>query len=264
MRFEHQIALVVGSACGMGRETVKKLVEEGATVIAYDLRDDMLETLKEEVQGMPGSCLPFVADANDAARRTECIRMIQEKFGRLDILAYVAGAYDFLTPALETDDELWDYVMNVNISSPFRFCREALPLMMDHEGRAASIIMVSSVGGYHGSIAGAAYVASKHAILGLVKNLAYTYRPNNVRVNAVVPGTHATSITENASLIWPDREPINETGMELYALKGATSINEIPALDPIGPANAICYLASEDAFSISGAELKVDGGWTSF
>lgn len=264
MRFENQIALVVGSACGMGRETVKKMVAEGATVIAYDVRDDMLETLGEELKGAVGSYVPFVADANDAAKRTECINMIKDKYGRLDILAYVAGAYDFLAPAMETDDALWDYVMDVNINSPFRFSREALPLMINHEGRSASIIMVSSVGGYHGSIAGPAYVASKHAIVGLIRNLAYTYRPNNVRANLVVPGTHATSITENAMMIWPDRDPINETGMELYALKGATSINEISALDPVGPANAICYLASEDAFSVSGAELKVDGGWTSF
>lgn len=264
MRFENQIALVVGSACGMGRETVLKLVREGATVVAYDMRDDELATLAEEVKGAPGAMIPFVGEAIDGAKRKECISLIKEKFGRLDLLAYVAGAYDFLCPLEETDDELWDYVINVNLSAPFRFARDAMPLLADHEGRSASIVVVASVGGYYGSIAGPAYVSSKHALLGLMKNLAYTYQGHNVRVNAVVPGTHATSITENAMIVWPDRDPINENGMEIFALGGANSINKIPALDPVGPANAICYLASDDAFSVSGAELKVDGGWTSF
>lgn len=264
MRFKDDVILVIGTGTGMGHAAAVQLVKEGAHVIGYDLLDEEQDELLEEVQGAAGTYEKFVADITDAAKRKEVVELIQSKYGKLDSLAYVAGAYDFQTPAHNTDDALWDYVMDVNCSAIFRMVREALPLLTDHEGKAANILIVASVGGVLGSSAGAAYIASKHAALGLMKNLAYTYRKKNIRVNAINPGTHVTGITANASEKWPDRDLIDPDGMEPYVLKGCNSINECEPGEPEDVAAAICFLLSEEACYISGAELTVDGDWTTF
>ena len=264
MRFKDNIALVVGSATGMGRETVIKLVKEGAHVIAFDLLSDELEELKEVLKDEPGTLEPFVGDINDAGKRREVVAYIKAKYNKLDTLAYIAGVLDLMTPPEELDDELWNYVMDVNVNSTFRMVREALPLLKDHEGRAANIVIVASVGGVFGSTAGTAYITSKHAVLGLMKNLAWTYRENNIRVNAVNPGAVATQIMGNAMLKWPDRDPMHPAGIEKYVLKGGNTLGEGILGDPEDIADAICFLISDEAKFISGTELTVDGGWTSF
>lgn len=264
MRFKDQVVLVVGSATGMGRATVTKLVAEGAHVIAFDVRADALDELCQEIPGGPGTLEPIVGDVNDAAARRHVIEAVRERYGRLDTLAYIAGVLDFMTPVHALDDELWDYVMDVNVNSVFRMVREALPLLKDHADRPANIVIVASVGGVYNSTAGAAYITSKHAVLGLMKHLAWTYKGNNIRVNAVNPGAIATSILENAMLKWPDRDPMHADGVELFVNQGANVLGQGIMGDPEDIAAAICFLISDEARFICGAELTVDGGWTSF
>lgn len=264
MKFKDNVALVVGSATGMGRATVTQLVKEGAHVIAFDVRDDALEELEEEVKNEPGTFEPFVGDITDGEKRKAVVAFIQEKYGRLDTLAYVAGALDLMTPVHTLDDALWDYVMDVNVNSVFRMAREALPLLKDHEGRAANIIIVASVGGVFHSTAGAAYTTSKHAVLGLMKHLAWSYKDNNIRVNAVNPGAIASSILENAMLKWPDRDPMHPDGIEMFVNKGGNTLGQGIMGDPEDIVEAICFLISDEAKFICGAELTVDGGWTTF
>jgi len=264
MKFKDNVVLVVGSATGMGEATVRKLLSEGAHVIAFDLREDALEELGEDIKDEPGTFEPYVGDVNDAEKRKGAIAFIKEKYGRLDTLAYVAGTLDLMTPLHLCDDELWDYVMDVNVNSTFRMVREALPLLLDHEDKTANIVIVGSVGGIYGATAGAAYITSKHAVLGLMKNIAWTYKDRNLRVNAVNPGSVATSILENAMLRWPDRSPMHPEGNEPFVTKGAVSLGLGIMGDAEDIADAICFLISDEAKFICGAELTVDGGWTSF
>ncbi len=264
MKYKDNVALVVGSATGMGRATVIKLVKEGAHVIAFDLLSEELEELREELKNEPGTFEPFVGDITDGKKRKGVVSFIKDKYGKLDTLAYIAGVLDFMTPAHELDDALWDYVMDVNVNSTFRMVREALPLLKDHEGRSANIVIVASVGGVFGSTAGAAYITSKHAVLGLMKNLAWTYKDNNIRVNAVNPGAIATQILGNAQLKWQDRDPMHPDGIEKYVINGGNKLGEGILGDPEDIAEAICFLISDEAKFICGAELTVDGGWTTF
>ena len=265
MRFLNDVVLVIGTGTGMGHATAIQLMREGAHVIGYDLLDEEQDEIPEEAGDVPGTYEKFVADITDAAKRKEVVELIRQKYGKLDSLVYVAGVYDFQTPAHNTEDDLWDYVMDVNCSSVFRMVREALPMLRGHEGKSSNIIIVGSVGGIFGATAGAAYIASKHAVLGLAKNLAYTYRAENIRVNVVNPGTHVTGITMNAQEKWgEDRDLIDPDGLGLYVLKGSNSINECEPGEPEGVSEAICFLMSEAASYICGAELTVDGGWTTF
>jgi NAD(P)-dependent dehydrogenase (short-subunit alcohol dehydrogenase family) len=263
MRFKDNVALVVGSATGMGRSTVLQLVNEGANVIAFDLLGEKLEELSAELVDAPGTLEPYVGDITNGDKRKGVINYIQENYGRIDTLAYIAGAMDFMAPAHAMEDEVWDYVMDVNVNAAFKIIREALPLMLDHEGRSASIVIVSSVGGVVASSSGVAYITSKHAVLGLAKNLAYSYRINNIRVNAVNPGAFTTSIMENTALKWPGRSPLHPDGIPLFYKGGINTLRgSIPAGDPQYVADAICFLISDEAKYISGTELTVDGGWS--
>lgn len=264
MKFEDNVALVVGSATGMGRATVTKLVKEGANVIAFDLLGERLDELKSELSSEPGTLEAFVGDVNDAEKRKGVIAYAQEKYGKLDTLVYVAGVVDFMTPAHAVDDELWNYVMDVNVNSAFRIIRDALPLMKDHEGRAANIVIVASVGGVVSSSSGTAYITSKHAILGLMKNLAWTYKENNIRVNSVNPGAFNTEIMDNAKIKWPERAAAHPEGIVPYYKGGVSSLRGSLVGQPEYIADAISFLISDEAKFIVGAELTVDGGWTSF
>ena len=263
MRFKDRIILVVGSATGMGRSTVVQLVKEGARVIAFDLLENELNSLKDELANEAGTMDLYVGDITDDEKRKGVIAFIKEKYGTLDDLLYIAGALDFMSPAHTQEDQIWDYVMDVNVSSAFRTVREALPLLIDHEGPAANIILVSSLGGFVSSSAGVAYITSKHAVLGLMKNLAYTYKFNNVRVNAINPGSFSTSIMQNAMLRWPGRSPVDPAGAPLYHKGGINTMRgDIPLGDPQYIADAICFLISDEAKYICGIALTVDGGFT--
>ncbi|HKM28971.1 MAG TPA: SDR family NAD(P)-dependent oxidoreductase [Anaerovoracaceae bacterium] len=264
MRFKDDVILVVGGACGMGNATVKQLLGEGAHVICYDIRDDAMEELAEEVKELPGTLETFTADVNDGVKRKEIAQYIKNKFGKLDSLVYAAGVLDCMVPADDLDDELWDYVMDVNVNSTFRMVRETLPLLLDNEGKAANIVIIGSVGGFIGSSAGPAYITSKHAVLGLAKNLAFTYRRRNLRVNVVNPGSIMTSILENAMNKWPDRDLVHPEGVKLYTDMGAVSLGYDLSGEAEDIANAICFLLAPESKFICGAELTVDGGWASF
>ena len=263
--------LVVGGACGMGAATVCELYRQGADLVVLDINEEAWEELVED-EGLDGGAgtLHFVAgDVNDPAVRQEAVDYAKAEFGTLDSLLYVAGVLDLMSPAHKTDDELWDYVMDVNVNSCFRMCRDCLPMLWDHEGLPSNIVIVGSVGGVIGSSAGAAYIASKHAVLGLARNLAHTYRFRNVDVNVVNPGACVTDILGNAMEKWPDRDVMDVEGNELYNVRGAVSLgvdydgNNITGW-PEDIANAILYLISDEASYVNGAVLTVDGGWTSF
>ena len=266
-----KVILVVGGACGMGAETVCRLYREGAKLVVLDLNEEAWEELveDEELTDGPGT-IDFVGgDVCDASVRQAAIDIVKEKYGTLDSLLYIAGVLDLMCPAHKTDDELYDYVMDVNVNSCFRMCRDCLPLLWDHEGLPANICIVGSVGGQVGSSAGAAYITSKHAVLGLARNLAHTYRFRNVRTNVVNPGACVTDILGNAMEKWPDRDVMDLEGNEIYNVRGAVSLgvdwdgNNMTGF-PEDIANAILYLISDEAHYVNGAQLNVDGGWTSF
>jgi len=270
--YKDKVTLVVGGACGMGAETVCRLVREGAHVVVLDLNQEAMEELieDEELLDGPGTLECVYGDVCNPAVRAAALDVISQKYeGHLDNLLYIAGVLDLTCPAHKTDDELWDYVMDVNVNSCFRLVRDALPMLWDHEGMPANIVIVGSVGGIVGSSSGAAYITSKHAVHGLAMNLAHTYRFRNVRTNVVAPGACVTDILSNAMEKWPDRDVMDAEGNAIYNERGAVALgvdwdgNNITGF-PEDIANAIMFLIADESHYINGAVIKVDGGWTSF
>lgn len=247
MKLENKVALVTGAGSGIGRAIVELFVAEGARVVAADIRGDRLEELAAALNA-PDALLTFTGSVGDRADIGRMMDGLMERFGRLDIVVNNAGIMDDFVPLADLDDALWERVMAINLDGPMDICRRALRIMLPQGG--GSIINIASIGGLFGGRAGVAYTTSKHAIIGLTRNVAYIYALQGIRCNAIAPGSVATNIeVKNPS-------PLGYSRLQ-------TSLGMIPrGGQPAELAAAALFLASDDASFVNGAILTVDGGWT--
>lgn len=243
-RHRETVALVTGAGSGIGRATAQRLVGEGATVIATDVAADGLEMLASELRGVT----TVVGDLREPDFVDE-LAVRAEASGPVGVLVNVAGIMDHFVPAGEVDDDLWQRVLDVNLTAPMRLCRALLPLMVGR-GRGA-IVNVASAAALGGSGAGAAYVSSKHGLIGLTRHIAFTYGPKGIRCNAVCPGGVATGIGSTAAptVAWAYERQL--------AVIGALALQAQP--DEI--ATVLSWLASSEASYVNGAVVSADGGW---
>lgn len=243
-RFDGKTAIVTGAGSGIGRATALRLAREGATVVAADISEARLEELRA---GNPG--LALIPVTADVATGDGVTAVAASAGGRVDALANVAGIMDGFLPLDEIDDQTWERVFAVNVTSMMRLTRAVLPIMLEAGGGA--IVNVSSEASLRGSAAGVAYTASKHAVNGLTKSTAFFYQSRGIRANAVVPGGVITNIegafrSEQAAAI---------VGPVLQATLPSVATAEQVA-------SAITFLLSGDAANINGAILPCDGGWS--
>ena len=245
MRLEGKVAVITGSDRGIGKATVAKFLEEGARVVAADLAPSGLTEYEKD---------PRVAIVlGDVTVRADAERMIAaaiERFGRLDVLVNNAGIMDRFMPVGELTDELWDKVLAVNVTGPMYLSRAALPHLIASKG---VIVNVSSVGGLFGARAGAAYVASKHALIGLTRNIATTYAAEGVRAVVVAPGGVNTGISIGG----------DPSARGYDALK-KTLATTVRMAEPRELASVIAFLASSEASFVNGEVVVADGGWTAY
>lgn len=244
-RLAGKVALVTAAGQGIGRATAERFIEEGATVIATDLRVELLADL----QGAKVAQL----DVTDA----QAVSALIQEVGPLDILFNCAG-YVHQGSILQCDDRAWQQSMHLNVDSMYYTIRAALPAMLENGG--GSIINVSSAAS---SIKGVpnrfAYGTSKAAVIGLTKAVAADFVSQGVRCNAICPGT-----IESPSL----RERIQEQATQLNKDTAAIEQNFI-ARQPVGRlgtpdeiASMAVYLASDESRFTTGTNMIVDGGWS--
>ncbi len=246
MRHRGKIAIVTGAGSGIGQATVIRLAQEGAQVVGCDINPQALESTRAKLDGLGLSATLVVADVT----RQEDVERVVAQAERVDILANVAGIMDFFLPLEEMDDETWNRVLGVNLVGVMRMTRAVLPRMRAAGGGA--IVTVASKASISAGVAGAAYTASKHGVVGLVKHVAYFYAPFGVRSNAVLPGPVETGIAATSI-------PKSAWAMERAKLAMATMPK--PA-KPEEIAAVISWLASDEASYLNGALVLADGGWS--
>lgn len=243
-RFAGKTAIVTGAGAGIGRATAVRLAAEGANVVATDVLQERLDDLVAS-----HGELSFTVVAGDVTSQQLVDDVVAAAGGRVDVLANVAGIMDGFLPAAEVDDETWERVFAVNLTSIMRLTRAVLPGML--EAGAGTIVNVTSEAGLRGSSAGVAYTSSKHALIGFTRNTAFIYGPQGVRCNAVAPGAVATSIEA------PFKSEF--AAGRIGPVIGATMT---PIAQPEQLAAAIAWLASDDSANVNGAILPSDGGWS--
>lgn len=243
-RFAGKTVIVTGAASGIGQATALRIAKEGGRVIAADISKDGLDALIEENAG-----LDLVPVAGDISTDETIAAVVTAAGGRVDALANVAGIMDNFTPIHEVDDDIWERVFRINVTALMRLTRAVVPLML--EAGTGSVVNVSSVAGIRGSAAGAAYTASKHAVVGLTKNSAVMYGPKGLRFNAVAPGPTITGIVANFG---------SQMGAERLGPLMKANLPTPAAAAQL--AASITFLLSDDGTNINGAVLASDGGWT--
>ena len=245
-RHQGKVAIVTGAANGIGRATVLRLASEGATVIGCDVNAAALSETEQLLTEAGKTAQLVVADIS---RQEDVDRVVAAAGPTIDILANIAGIMDNFVPLGELDDALWEHVMGVNVTGVMRLTRAVLPTM-EAAGHGA-IVTVASKASLGAGAAGVSYTTSKHAVIGLIKSVAYFYGGKGIRSNAVLPGGVMTAIgaTSNPLVPW---------AMERARLSMATMSR---IADPDEIATVISWLASDEASNVNGAVVSADGGW---
>lgn len=250
MRLKGKVAVVTGAASGIGKAITELFIQEGAKVVGVDLHKESMVSMQNELGDN------FAAYEGDISLQEANEGMIDEAirvFGQVDILINNAGVIDQGMTVEHMTNDIWNKTIAVNLTGPMYAMRYFIRKKLE-ANEAGSIVSTSSVGGNaHPTICGAAYAASKAALIQLTKHTAYTYGKRNIRCNAICVGACPSTGIAN-TFTNPDMEGMT-TSMAINAL----SVRDADASEL---AQAILYLASDDASYVNGAILDVDGGWS--
>ncbi|NNC12284.1 SDR family oxidoreductase [Planctomonas sp. JC2975] len=242
MRFDDRVAVVSGGANGIGWATVERLLDEGGRVAILDREPEaaaakVTERTERDATTSDRAAV-FECDVMDAASVDRAVSGALDRFGRIDVLAAVAGGDHFVDD--ELDEDHWNEIVSLNLHGPVRLIRACRQALITSRG---AIVMVGSVNGV-AAYGEPAYGSAKAGLTLLAKNLAVDLGPAGVRINVVAPGTVRTRVWEGQG--GPDRlaplYPLGRVG------------------EPADIASAIAFLASDDASWITGVTLPVDGG----
>lgn len=242
-RLNGRVALVTGGARGMGAAHARKLVEEGASVVVGDVRDDEGQVLVKEL----GDAAHYVhLDVTDESQWAAAVRAATEKYGGLHIVVNNAGIA-FIDPVATMPVARYRQVIEVNQVGPFLGLQAAIPALVAAGG--GSIINISSIDGLRGNPGMVAYVSSKHAVTGMTKVAALELGGLNIRVNSIHPGGVRTPMLDIPEL----------DGVDVDAMVGAmTAVGRIGRPEEIS--EMVAFLASDASSYCTGAEFIVDGG----
>ena len=237
---EGKVAIVTGASRGIGAAIVKRLADEGATVVA----------VARSVESCEGAAMCQKVDVSDSAQVDACVKAVIEKFGKVDILVNNAGVTkDGLL--IRMSDADWSQVIDINLKGTFLFTRAVSRPMMKNKGAdgaqlGGSIINIASVVGIMGNAGQANYTASKGGVIALTKTTAKELGSRNIRCNAVAPGFIQSKMTD----VLP--ENVRQAYMDTIPLKRFGTARDI--------ANAVAWLSGDDAAYVTGQVISVNGG----
>jgi 2-hydroxycyclohexanecarboxyl-CoA dehydrogenase len=245
MRLEGKTALVTGGASGIGAATARRLAAEGARVAIGDLDQRGAKDVAGELDGFA-----FALDVADAASVNVGVAAVEEALGTIDVLINNAGT-DRFAFFVNSDEQLWDFVLGVNLRGVLAVTHAVLPGMQQR--RAGSIVNVASEAGRVGSQGSAVYSAAKAGVIGFTKAIAREAARYRVRCNAVAPGPIETPLLNAAPAM------LGEIGERLkQGMVDATALGR--SGEPEEVAAAIVFLASDEASYVTGQTLNVSGG----
>lgn len=271
-RVDGKVAFITGAARGQGRSHAIKLASEGASIIATDIcapvatapyamgsRDDLDETVRL-VEEAGGKVLARVADVRDLDTLTAVVDEGVAQFGRLDIIVANAGIVS-QAPIWELEADVWEEMIDINLTGVWKTVRAGVNQMIK-AGNGGSIVLTSSSAGLKSMNNIGHYVAAKHGVTGLAKNLANELAPFGIRANSIHPTNCNTTMLVNEGnfgMFRPDLDnPQLEDCLDAYA---SIHLLNSPWVEPEEVSNAILYLVSDEGRAITGAQFTIDLGF---
>lgn len=244
-RMKDKVAVITGSGKGLGEAMALLFSREGAKIVVFDIDETAGQDTVEQIREKAGDAI-FVQ--GDVSKSDDVVRLIGravDAYGHVDVLVNNAGIHVDKTVADTTEAE-WDEILGVNLKGYFLCSKAVIPQMRRQGG--GNIICISSISGLIGQLNQAAYNASKHGIIGLVRCIAYDHAQENIRANAICPGVMNTPLVESV----PEEHiaPYRKANLlERFA-------------EPIEVANVALFLASDESSHVTGSAMVVDGGYT--
>jgi 3-oxoacyl-[acyl-carrier protein] reductase len=243
MALNGKVAVVTGAAQGIGKTITLLLAEKGASLVLCDINLEVAEETAREIEGRGGKCLALKSDVSNFQDAEKIIKQAVERFGSIDILINNAGITKD-NVLLRMKEEQWDQVMAVNLKGTFNFTKASIKVML--RKRSGRIVNIASITGMMGNAGQANYSASKAGVIGFTKAVAREYADRGITVNAVAPGFIATAMTDAI----PEKE--KEELIKQIPMKKLGTPEDV--------ANAVYFLASDEARYITGHVIGVNGG----
>lgn len=246
-RLANKVALVTGASSGIGRTTARLFAAEGARVVVGARREAELQSLVAEIEAAGGQAVALAGDVRDENYAKALVELAVSRYGRLDIAFNNAGTLGQTGPSTDVTEEGWNQAIDINLTGSFLGAKHQVAQMLKNGG--GSIIFTSTFVGYSFAFPGtAAYAASKAGVVGLTQALAAEYGPQNIRVNAVLPGAVETDMYLEMNNTPESQQYISN----LHALRRVASPDEL--------AKAVLFFASDDASFVTGTASLIDGG----
>lgn len=244
-RMKDKIAVITGSGKGLGEAMALLFSREGAKIVVFDIDERAGRETVAQIREQSGEAIFVQGDVSKSDDAVRLIGRAVDAYDRVDVLVNNAGIHVDKTVADTTEAE-WDEILGVNLKGYFLCSKAAIPQMRRQGG--GNIICISSISGLIGQLNQAAYNASKHGIIGLVRCMAYDHAQENIRANAICPGVMNTPLV--ASVPEEHIAPYRKANLlERFA-------------EPIEVANAALFLASDESSHVTGSVMVVDGGYT--
>jgi NAD(P)-dependent dehydrogenase (short-subunit alcohol dehydrogenase family) len=260
MKDAPRLAAVTGAGSGLGQAIGRKLAADGFAVAAIDLDEAAARATAQQITQAGGRAAGYRADVSRAAELDQAVGTAIAALGPLEVMVNNAGILDGYFDVDEMDEALWRKVIDIDLTGVFLGAKRALQEMLPR-GRGR-IINMASVAGLNGTGGGAAYIAAKHGVVGLTKQMAVQYAARGIRTNCVCPGAIPTSLRAHSqAILGPGVPDMSGRGV-------VVNEDQVRALVPVGVrgtpenvADAVGFLASDGASYINGHTLVVDGGW---
>ncbi|MDP4449330.1 SDR family NAD(P)-dependent oxidoreductase [Staphylococcus hyicus] len=252
MRLKYKVCIITGAGGGMGKTAAVMFAKEGARVAVFEKNKEAGEQTAQEITRQGGEASFYEVDISNEQQVSDAVARVVTDFGKIDVLYNNAGVMPAADHSVvDTSEEVWDLVMNINVKGIFFMTKYVIPEMEKHQ--SGSIINIASFVAEMGcSVPQDAYTASKGAVVALTKSLAIQFRPKGIRTNAISPGPIETPLLmewlvsdEEAKNVRLGRQPSGRFGK------------------PEDIVNCAIYLASDESDWTNGANINVDGGITS-
>ena len=247
-KLDNKVAIITGGAAGIGKETAKTFLREGAKVLLVDINK---KSLKETVEGFNNPNAAYCeADVSKADAVKEYVRTALDKFGKIDVFFNNAGIEGTSSPMADYPDDTFNKVIDINLKGVWYGCKYVIPKME----QGGSVIITSSVAGLKGFEGLGAYVASKHGVVGIMRTAALEFSNKKIRVNTIYPGPVETDMMRRIEAdISPEDSDVAKKGFETSIPLGRyAEAGEI--------VNLVLFLASDESRYITGGTYVADGG----
>lgn len=249
VKLHSQVAMITGGGSGMGRAMSLLFAENGARVAVVDIDEASARQTADSIISFGGYAIALQCDVSSGLSVQSTVALAAQSLGPINILCSNAGVLDNYAPVLDTSEELWDRIIDVNLKGMYLMARAVLPQMIQ-QGHGV-IINTASIAGLVAGGGGAAYTASKHGVIGLTRQISFDYGPAGIRANVICPGAVETGMTKEI--------------LEFGDAAVMAAVRSVPAgrhAQPEEIASLALFLASADSSFMHGSAVVIDGGWT--